>query len=82
VDLAIRRTINLTRQVRTQLRFEVFNVLNHPNFAPLESTLTSSTFGVSRQMLNSRSAGVGEQLNSLYQWGGPRSCELVVKFLF
>jgi hypothetical protein len=35
----------LTERMALQLRLEVFNALNHGNFANFDNTLTSPTFG-------------------------------------
>ena len=83
-DLAVRRELQLIEGVNLQLRAEVFNVFNHPNFADPIGTLTSTTFGRSTSMLgNSLGAGgVSGGLNPLYQIGGPRSIQLALKLLF
>lgn len=78
VDLALRREVVLTQSWRLQLRAELFNVLNHPNFAQPTSSLGDPLFGRSTQMLNTSLGG----LNALYQMGGPRSAQLALKILF
>ncbi len=78
VDLAIRRNFDLLRNVRMQVRFEMFNLLNTPNFLDPTGSLSNANFGVSTQMLGRGFGG----LNALYQIGGPRSSQLAVKFLF
>jgi hypothetical protein len=53
VDSALSRSFALHKRLNLTVRLEAFNVLNHPNFAPPESSgyigqstsLTSSTFG-------------------------------------
>jgi hypothetical protein len=78
VDLTLRREFALREKVKLQLRFEAFNILNHPNFADPATTVNGSTFGLSTQMLN---RGLGS-LNALYQMGGPRSAQLAAKIIF
>jgi hypothetical protein len=78
VDLAIRREFGGLRHVRLQVRAELFNLLNHPNFGPFKTTIDDPLFGQSTQMLNRSLGG----LNALYQMGGARSAQLAVKALF
>jgi hypothetical protein len=84
LDMTLRRRFKLREKIDLELRFEVFNVLNHPNFADPGNNVNSgvnlsdSNFGVSSQMLN---RGLGS-LNALYQMGGPRSAQLAVKLLW
>jgi hypothetical protein len=78
VDLTVRRQFDLTERIKFQLRFEVFNVFNHPNFSDPNVSLTGSNFGISTQSLN---RGLGS-LNALYQMGGPRSGQIAAKITF
>jgi hypothetical protein len=45
IDAAISRQFNVTEQQRLELRFEFFNLTNHPNFANPDNNLQDSTFG-------------------------------------
>jgi hypothetical protein len=79
VDVAVRRELRLFKAARLQLRFEVFNVTNTPNFAdPPGSLITLRRTSQSESMLGGALGG----LNSLYQIGGPRSAQLAAKVLF
>jgi hypothetical protein len=78
VDLAVRREFRLRESVKLQLRAELFNIFNHPNFGPPTRVITSATFGQPTSML-SRSLG---GLNALYQMGGPRSAQLSLRVIF
>ena len=78
VDLALRREIRLGENVRLQLRGELFNLFNHPNFGTPTNSITSGLFGRPTSMLNQSLGG----LNGLYQMGGPRSGELAVKVIW
>ncbi len=84
LDLSLRRRFRLVRDVRLEMRADVFNVLNHPNFGEPDGTLSSTTFGRATNMLN-RALGAGGTsggLNPLYQIGGPRSVQLSARVLF
>jgi hypothetical protein len=82
-DLALRRQFNFTERLKLQFRVEFFNVLNHPNFANPNGTLSQATFGQSTSMFGSSLSGTGGAgLNPLYQVGGPRSTQLAVKIQF
>jgi len=81
VNFGLRRQFNLTEQLNLQVKAELFNAFNHPNFAnPVENaSLTSgAAFGTSTLMLASSLGG----LSPLYQIGGPRSMQLSLKIGF
>jgi hypothetical protein len=44
-DVAIFKNTKITEGTNIQFRWEVFNVLNHPNFSGFDNTLSSATFG-------------------------------------
>ncbi len=81
IDLTLRRQLNVSERWRLNISAQAFNVLNHANFAnPLtigSANLSSPTFGVA-----TRTVGGGVNGGSLYQSGGPRSIELVVRLQF
>jgi hypothetical protein len=78
MDLALRRELGRFGSMRLQLRAELFNVFNHPNFGPPVADTAAPLFGQPTQMLNRSLGG----LSALYQMGGPRSGQLGVKVLF
>jgi hypothetical protein len=78
VDLGLRREFSLNENLRLQLRAELFNLFNHPNFGVPTSSITSGLFGQPTSTLNNYLGG----LNALYQMGGPRSAQLSAKFIF
>jgi hypothetical protein len=89
LDFALRRELKFKENLRVQLKGEMFNIFNHPNFSDPDGSLgtdgvPNTFFGVSTSMFG-RSLGAGNisgGLNPLYQIGGPRSIQLSVKVLF
>jgi len=84
VDFALQRQFALTGQFKLQLRADVFNLFNHPNFGNASASLTDRFFGMSTSMLNRGlgTAGVNGGLNPVFQVGGPRSAQLALKLTF
>jgi hypothetical protein len=85
--MSLRRQFKLTERWKLQLRAEVFNIFNHPNFiiGDLERRLNNlTTFGVATTMLGRGlgSGGSSGGFNPLYQVGGPRSVQLAAKLTF
>ena len=75
--------------MRLQFRAELFNILNHPNFANPVGDLASlgvpSGFGLSTQTLAKGLGGNepgGGGFASVFQLGGPRSVQFGLKLLF
>ena len=84
VDLAARRRFRLTERGSLELRLEVFNALNHPNFGDPVKYLNSPLFGQSTSMLNLMlgSGSPGSGLAPLLQSGGSRSMQVCLRFAF
>jgi hypothetical protein len=86
VDLAVRREFRLFGRVRLQVRAEMFNLLNTPNFFSSPGVLSVDASGASvlnnngeaTNTLNNTLGG----LNPMYQIGGPRSSQISLKLLF
>jgi hypothetical protein len=86
-DFAVHRDFPIHESFTLQFRAEMFNVLNHPNFAPPPGDISSprAPFGLSNQMLGQYLGGgalAGGGLSSLYQIGGPRSIQFALKLNF
>ena len=82
-DFAVHRDFAMREALKLQFRAEMFNVLNHPNFANPVADLSNPQFGVSTQMLGRSLGGPGQGgLSSLYQIGGPRSIQVALKLSF
>jgi hypothetical protein len=87
-DFAVHRDFPIREILKLQFRAEMFNVLNHPNFAPYNSSFNTGDpyFGQSTSMLAQGIATVqgpgAGALNGLYQVGGPRSIQLALKLVF
>lgn len=77
IDLALRRSFNLSESKNLQFRADAFNLLNHPNFEdPLGSDLhLGSTFGQSTAL-------AGRGFDSFYTVGGSRTLRFSVKLSF
>lgn len=84
-DFALHRDIRILDPLVLQVRMEVFNLLNHPNFGPPNSGFGTGSFGLASQMLgqslNGNNVG-GGALSPLYQVGGPRSMQFALKMTF
>ena len=83
-DISLRRQFNINEKVNLQLRGDVFNLFNTPNFAdPANNLAAPTTFGLSSAMLG-RSLSIDSTagFNPLYQIGGPRSMQFSLKLRF
>ena len=78
LDLAVHRIFPVREPVNLQFRAEMFNVLNHPDFGHIEPLYGNPQFGQATQTLN-ESLGT---LSPLYQQGGPRSMQFMLKAQF
>ncbi|WP_051979316.1 TonB-dependent receptor [Edaphobacter aggregans] len=77
-NFGVRKEISMNEKITFQLKGEVFNILNHPNYGYIDPTVTDLLFGQSTRMLNQSFGGTG----ALYQQGGPRSVQLGFRAVF
>jgi hypothetical protein len=84
IDFALQRQFTLTGKFKLQLRADVFNLFNHPNFGNANGMLNDPLFGTVTSMLNRGlgTAGVNGGSNPVFQVGGPRSGQVVLKLTF
>jgi hypothetical protein len=89
-DFAVHRDFALRDHLKLQLRSEMFNVLNHPNFGPPAAQFGIPGYGLSTTTLAQSLTGGGTGgssvggggLDPLYQLGGPRSIQFALKLMF
>jgi hypothetical protein len=74
-DISLFKNINITENVRFQLRLETFNTFNHTQFAGINTTLSLSTPGQIAPLV----AGSTGQVNSTRD---PRNVQISAKFYF
>ena len=75
-DMNLLKTTSLTERMRLQFRWEVFNVLNHPNFSPSpgSANIDSGSFARSETTPDGLNPGVAQ--------GSPRVMQFGLKLLF
>ncbi len=84
IDLALRRDFKLANRGAFQFRVEAFNALNHPSFADPVRFLSSPLFGQSPSMLSTMlgTGSPGSGLTPIFQSGGARSVQVMLRFRF
>lgn len=61
-DVALIKNTHLYENANLQLRFELYNVFNHPNLGGVDNKLNSSSFGESTSQLNPRFIQLGARI--------------------
>jgi len=84
IDLALRRDFALAGRRAFHIRIEAFNTLNHPSFADPLRFLSSPLFGQSPSMLSTMlgTGSPGSGLTPIFQSGGARSLQVMLRFQF
>jgi hypothetical protein len=77
-DFNVLKTTKITERMSLELRLEVFNLLNHPNFNP---TPTSFTLGNSSFSKYSQTPDIAAG-NPFLSQGGPRAAQIGAKIIF
>lgn len=93
-DFALYKNTSISERLNLQLRADVFNILNHPNFANpfLPAFIADPTPLTGYQLVNGREVGTGYYGisatgdvgigNPFLGGGGPRGIQLAAKFTF
>ncbi len=83
-DFSASRSLRLDDLRSLELRADVFNVFNHPNFGDPARYLDNPLLGQSTSMLNMMlgTGSPGSGLSPLLGAGGPRGAQLEIKFRF
>lgn len=82
-DLSVRRAVRIADKASLTFRADLFNSLNHPNFANPIPVIGSGLFGFSTASVADSQVGGGAfGLNSLFNIGGPRTVQLSLKLQF
>jgi hypothetical protein len=78
-DVSLTRDFAILEWLRLSIRADAFNLLNHPNFGVINTTLGApKTFGFATGMLNNNLGS----LSPLFQYGGPRTMQLHLRLSF
>ena len=82
LDFSLRRRFALGELLNLQLRADLFNAFNNPNFGAPVSFISSPLFGRATSMLGRDLSGGAGSLSPLYQIGGPRSIQIALKLQY
>jgi outer membrane receptor protein involved in Fe transport len=91
MDFSVFKNTNVTERLKLELRFEAYNVLNHPNFANplwpnfLSDPTNTNSFGSNGRLQGFLPINVTADVGAGYPvlgGGGPRSLQVAAKFTF
>src|SRR4029077_248961 len=77
-DINLNKTTKITERMRIQVRLEIFNLLNHPNFSSLTASAKPSSRAFSTY---SQTPDIGAG-NAFLSQGGPRAAQIGAKLIF
>jgi hypothetical protein len=77
-DFNVNKMTKITERVSIQLRFEIFNILNHPNLNPFPAS-TRATSGIFSVYSQTPDVAAG---NPFLSQGGPRAMQIGAKIIF
>jgi hypothetical protein len=77
-DFNLNKTTKITERMSIQVRFEIFNLLNHPNFNPFPSSTNPGSSSFS-QYSQTPDIAAG---NPFLSQGGPRAAQIGAKIIF
>ena len=85
-DFNLVKTTKITERMGLQIRFEVFNLLNHPNFNPIPASATISqsridNFPATSFSTYSQTPDIAAG-NPFLSQGGPRAAQIGAKIIF
>jgi hypothetical protein len=86
-NVALQRNFPLYERAQLQFRAEAFNITNHANFGTINNSCGATKAGAAcsnvlmGQATNTLNGGLGN-LSALYQQGGPRSLQFMLKLDF
>src|SRR5262249_39203636 len=85
LDFSLHRDFPIRESIHLRFQADMFNVFNHPSFGAPGTTLNGPTFGTTTVMANS-SLGAGNNggagFNPIFNTGGPRNSQFVLKLFF
>jgi hypothetical protein len=86
-DFNLNKTTKITERMSIQVRFEIFNLLNHPNFNPTPSSSTISqskitNFGPGTNFSKYSQTPDIAAGNPFLSQGGPRAAQIGAKIIF